>query len=136
MNGLWTALAAGLLALAMAFSFGGYLVAPDDVFISYEQENISINPLTIENIEKTDDGYAIRDNWSGEVYFFDAETILSPESEGDIPGYIAGEAPLEWLERYLNEPIDSGLGFGMGDLFDAVVTGDHIDALLGVYWWD
>ena len=125
MNHLWTTAAALLLALALALTSA-----------NTAQRNVTIHPFTEENIERTETGYLIRDNGSGVAYLFDADTALTPAFEGDIPGYEEGEAALVWFERYLSLPIESGLGFGMGDLFDVIVTGRHIDALLGVYWWD
>ena len=100
------------------------------------QEEVTIHPLTQDNIAKTLMGYLIRDNGTGKIYLFDSRTVLEQQSEGDIPGYEEGEDAMTWFERYLNLPMDSGLGFGMGDLFDAVVTDSHIDVLRGVYWWD
>ena len=136
MNSLWTFILAALIGLALALSGVRQTTAPAVGAVIEEQETVVIHPFTEENIEKTDDGYLIRDNGSDMVYLFDEDTLLQPESEGDIPGYIQGEPALQWFERYLSEPVDSGLGFAMGDLFDAVVSGRHIDVLRGVYWWD
>ena len=136
MDNLWTFILSILIGLALALSGVQQAGPAENVALIKEQETIIIHPFTEENIEKTDGGYLIRDNGTEAVYLFDGNTLLMPEAEGDIPGYVEGEPPLQWFERYLNEPIDSGLGFAMGDLFDAVVTGNHIDALRGVYWWD
>ena len=136
MNNLWTLIIAALIGLGLALSGVGQTNAPAVGQPPEAQESIIIHPFMPENIEKTDDGYLIRDNGTEEVYLFDEDTLLQPETEGDIPGYVEGEPPLQWLERYLNEPIDSGLGFGMGDLFDIIETDHHIDVLRGVYWWD
>ena len=129
MNALWNTLIVLLLSLALAL---GVLAAPP----ATQQRDVMIHPFETENIEKTDAGYLIRDNESGEVFLFDESTALTPKSEDSLPGWNPDDAPLEWFERYLNAPLESGLAFGVGDIFDAAVTGDHIDALRGVYWWD
>ena len=125
-----------MLAAATAASSGvrSAVAPPPAAMIAQTEE--TIHPLTIDNIVRTDMGYIIRDWDTGNVYVFDEKTRLAPESEVDIPGYNPALTPLQWFEAYLNAPMESGLAFGMGDLFDALVTDGHIDVLRGVYWWD
>ena len=136
MDNLWIFIESALIGLGLAFSGVQQAEPVPDAALIQEQETVIIHPFTEDNIKAIDGGYLIRDNGTGAAYIFDGDTLLIPEAEGDIPGYIKGEAPLEWFERYLSQPMESGLGYAMGDLFDAVVTGEHIDALWGVSWWD
>ena len=126
-----------ILAAALALSSGANTVVTEwypshPVF----QRAASIHPLTDDNIDKTDEGYILTDWETGDRYLFDEDTVLDPESEWDIPGYDGATPALEWFEAYLSAPIDPGLGFGMGDIFDVLVTDEHIDVVRGVYWWD
>lgn len=60
----------------------------------------------------------------------DADTVLvHPET---LDGYKEGYTVLQWADAMLGRED----GTGLAGVYDADVTGNHIDRIYGLYWWD
>lgn len=104
-----------------------------------ERQHVQLNPVSSQNFcdnEGKERYFTIKDNNDDKEYIIDADTRLRPWSSADIPGYEAGMDIFEWLDGYYYGDPSSGLAFGMGDIFDLIVNGDHVDEIRGIYWWD
>ena len=104
-----------------------------------KRQHIELNPVSTDNFRDNEGDkryFTIKDNNGDKEYIIDADTKLRPWSSVDIPGYEAGKDIFEWLDGYYYGDPSSGLAFGMGDVFDLIVDGDHVDEIRGIYWWD
>ena len=72
----------------------------------------------------------------------DEHTGFDPSGETEVFGYYEeGDTPLSWFkhndELLQNDPDAYAMyGPAFDGVFDVIVTGNHIDAFLGSYWWD
>ncbi|MBO4901603.1 MAG: SPOR domain-containing protein [Lachnospiraceae bacterium] len=89
--------------------------------------------------------------WSGDtdaeeslnrVFIVDENTVFDPSCETEFfSNYEDGDTPLTWFKRndelLHNDPDAYAMnGPAFSGVFEIVVTGNHIDAFLGSYWWD
>ena len=107
--------------------------------VEAERKHTELNPVSTQNFcdnEGEERYFTIKDNNDDKEYIIDADTRLRPWSSADIPGYEAGMDIFEWLDGYYFGDPSSGQAFGMGDIFDLITDGDHVDEIRGIYWWD
>ncbi|MCR5221722.1 MAG: SPOR domain-containing protein [Lachnospiraceae bacterium] len=85
---------------------------------------------------------ADEDRYSGKTWIVDEDTVFDPNCETEFFGnYEDGDTPLSWIRRndelLKNDPDAYAMyGPAFDGVFDVIVTGNHIDAFLGSYWWD
>ena len=63
-------------------------------------------------------------------YILDEDTVL--EKPEELDGWEAGDNPLSWMGRLCGE----GSTYSPAGVYDITVSGDHIDIIHGLYWWD
>ncbi len=103
---------------------------------------LTLNPLSMDNIRKSEDCYFLRDQDGENEYRFDENTVLIK----GLPCYDDGCGAMEWMERYLEHPaFDNGdeednyrlSGFAPGDIMTILVDKDrHIDVFQDISYWD
>ena len=63
-------------------------------------------------------------------YILDEDTVL--EKPEELDGWESGDDPLSWMARLCDE----GSMYSPAGVYDITVSGDHIDIIHGLYWWD
>ena len=85
-------------------------------------------------VRQIEGGYAFapfsEDGEAGEL-ILDADTeLIHPEQ---LDGCEAGDTALEWIGRLMARDPEH---MSLSGVYDADVTGNHIDRVYGLYWWD
>jgi len=84
------------------------------------------------NVRETAAGFLLKPaEEDAEELLLDADTVLvNPET---LSSWKQGDGAVEWMKRLASEePGD----VGPSGVYDADVTGNHIDRIYGLYWWD
>ena len=83
------------------------------------------------NAEKTEKGYVLSPaEEEGRKLVLDAATqLVHPEQ---LDGYKEGFNAVQWADSMMSQEY----GTGLAGVYDTDVTGDHIDRIYGLYWWD
>jgi len=83
------------------------------------------------SVRKIDGGYAFAPyETEGELILDDNTELVYPEL---LDSWEEGDGAVEWMDRLVGlEPE----GMGPAGVYDVDVTGDHIDRVYGLYWWD
>lgn len=122
----------------------GEMHAPWDSEEFGDNVDRELNPVELSNIVKDGDVYWITDYGSGDSYYLDDDTVI----ELEVPCYDGNCSSVEWVERYVknsayNEEDESDSdsefylsGFAPGDIWRVIVSGDHIEDVMAIYYWD
>ena len=100
-------------------------ISPDEVVIRY---------VTVEDLSGGTNSVA--------TLIVDKDTVFDKSCDTQYFGnYRKGDSVLEWF-NYNKELMDTDVdkylekGPALKGVFDVSVTGNHIDAFYGTYWWD
>ena len=63
-------------------------------------------------------------------YILDEDTVI--EKPEELDGWEPGDNALSWMARLCDE----SSGYTPAGVYDITVSGDHIDIIHGLYWWD
>ncbi len=83
-------------------------------------------------VAKSENGYVFThmDEEEGELILDEKTELVHPET---MDGYVEGYTAMQWVEAQMQrDPSELAL---VG-VYDADVTGNHIDRIYGLYWWD
>ncbi|MCR4807273.1 MAG: SPOR domain-containing protein [Lachnospiraceae bacterium] len=110
-------------------------------FIVYSEDSIEVSgdEVIIDNVQYED----LSGSFSGEASLIvDKDTVFDETCDpANFGNYADGETPLEWYKHnkeLLDEDPDKYLekGPALKGVFEVSVTGNHVDAFYGSYWWD
>ena len=117
-------------------NYGMALFAPENGYVLLKYLQMEPTYEWIPYTAETEEDSFVR------LWIVDEDTVFAPDAEMEFFGnYEEGDSPLDWILRnvelmetdseqyYANGPALEGV-------FEVVVTGNHIDAFLGSYWWD
>ena len=96
----------------------------------YSGQGLEITPSSITMDEvPTEDLSGNSDAEGPMTLTIDSETVFDKTCDMSVfAGYKEGDSPLKWFN---NEKEPDILG-----VYDVSITGDHIDGIYGLYWWD
>ena len=96
----------------------------------YSDQGLEITPSKVTmNEVPTEDLSGDSDAEGPRTLVIDSATVFDKSCDmQSFAGYKQGVSPLEWF--------NNAKGPDLLGVYDVSVTGDHIDAVYGIYWWD
>lgn len=94
-----------------------------------------------DNVQRTDDGYIFtgnKDEYSGALITVKIDNDTKLDSYTNMrdhyDNYEDGDTVLTWLDRLRNGGENGALT--ISGVYGIFLTGDHVDRIQGLYWWD
>ena len=105
----------------------GEMQGADTAGVTRRIESFTVHDMP-EHYGGSFDWYSLSDGTR--EYSLDKNTVL--ETPEELDGWEKGDDALSWMGRLCDEDNT----YTPAGVYDITVTGDHIDIIHGLYWWD